>query len=128
MGNQLMKDELNWFVGDKWPKATCTTSGQKVFSLPPYPLPDCSKARSVAIGKEAGKQDGKMEIQQIDDDITKLIRHGTALVREKKEAMAATGVSTTMTKTDKRSPGQREEGSYGRIWGKYNMTRNNWKE
>ena len=65
-----------------------------------------------------------MEIQQIDDDITKLIRHGTALVREKKEAMAATGVSTTITKTDKRSPGQREEGSYGRIWGKYNMTRN----
>merc|ERR1712025_361095 len=52
---------------------------------------DGSKARTVAIGKEAGKQDGKMEIQQIDDEITRLDRLATALVREKKEAMAATG-------------------------------------
>jgi len=57
---------------------------------------DCSKARSVAIGKEAGKQDGKMEIQQIDDEITRLVRQGTALVREKKEAMAATGSNLKM--------------------------------
>merc|ERR1719383_1705709 len=53
---------------------------------------DCSKARSVAIGKE----DGKMEIQQIDDEITRLVRQGTALVREKKEAMAATGSNLKM--------------------------------
>jgi len=57
---------------------------------------DCSKARSVAIGKEATKQDGKMEIQQIDDEITRLVRQGTSLVREKKEAMAASGSNLKM--------------------------------
>merc|ERR1712058_155497 len=59
-------------------------------------LEDGSKARTVAIGKEAGKQDGKMEIQQIDDEITRLDRLATALVREKKEAMAATGSNLKM--------------------------------
>merc|ERR1712025_920932 len=57
---------------------------------------DCSKARSVAIGKEAGKQDGKMEIQQIDDEIARLVRMGTALVRERKEHMAASGSNQKM--------------------------------
>merc|ERR1739848_791296 len=57
---------------------------------------DCSKSRSVAIAKEAGKQDGKIEIQQIDDEITRLVRHGTHLVREKKENMAATGANEKM--------------------------------
>merc|ERR1712025_817133 len=55
-------------------------------------LEDGSKARTVAIGKEAGKQ----EIQQIDDEITRLDRLATALVREKKEAMAATGSNLKM--------------------------------
>jgi len=57
---------------------------------------DGSKARSVAIGKEAGKQDGKMEIQQIDDEIARLVRMGTALVRERKEHMAASGSNQKM--------------------------------
>jgi len=57
---------------------------------------DASKSRAVAIGKEANKQDGKMEIQQIDDEITRLVRMGTHLIREKKECMAATGSSQKM--------------------------------
>jgi len=57
---------------------------------------DGSKARSVAIGKEAGKQDGKMEIQQIDDEIARLVRMGTALIRERKEHMAASGSNQKM--------------------------------
>lgn len=57
---------------------------------------DCSKSRAAAIGKEAGKQDGKMEVQQIDDEITRLVRMGTALIREKKEDMAATGSNEKM--------------------------------
>jgi myosin heavy subunit len=57
---------------------------------------DCSKARSMAIGKEAGKQDGKLEIQQIEDEITRLVRQGTALVREKKESNAAAGDNAKM--------------------------------
>jgi len=57
---------------------------------------DASKSRAVAIGKEANKQDGKMEIQQIDDEITRLVRMGTHLIREKKECMAASGSSQKM--------------------------------
>ena len=49
--------------------------------------------RAAAIGKEANKQDGKQEIQQIDDEIARLVRMGTSLVRERKEGMAASGVS-----------------------------------
>jgi hypothetical protein len=55
-----------------------------------------SRARSLAIGTEAGKQDGKMEVQQIDEEITRLVRQGTTLVREKKEAMAASGSNAKM--------------------------------
>jgi len=57
---------------------------------------DCSKARAVAIGKEAGKQDGKMEVQQIDEEITRLVKLGTSIIREKKEQMAATGSNEKM--------------------------------
>ena len=64
-----------------------------IFRLIKSTVADASKSRAVAIGKEANKQDGKMEIQQIDDEITRLVRMGTHLIREKKECMAATGVS-----------------------------------
>jgi len=57
---------------------------------------DCQKTRASAVGSEATKQEGKIEIARMEDEITKLVRMGTALRREKKEAMGAIGSNDQM--------------------------------
>merc|ERR1712198_245941 len=56
---------------------------------------DCHKTRASAVNREA-KEEGKLEIQKMEDEITKLVRLGTALRREKKEQMGAIGSSDQM--------------------------------
>ena len=53
----------------------------------------CHKARSAAVSREAVFHEGKMEIERMKDEITKLVRRGTALRREKKEQMGGIRVS-----------------------------------
>jgi len=57
---------------------------------------DCHKTRASAVNREATKEEGKLEIQKMEDEITKLVRLGTALRREKKEQMGAIGSSDQM--------------------------------
>jgi len=57
---------------------------------------DCGTTKADALRTEATKQDMKIEIQQIDDEVTRLIKQGTALVRDKKEDMAAIGDNAKM--------------------------------
>jgi len=57
---------------------------------------DCQKTRASAVSREALMPEGKLEISKMEDEITKCVRAGTQLRREKKEAMAAIGKNGQM--------------------------------
>merc|ERR1712126_274462 len=57
---------------------------------------DCQKTRASAVSREALMPEGTLEISKMEDEITKCVRAGTQLGREKKEAMAAIGKNGQM--------------------------------
>jgi len=59
-------------------------------------IDDAQKQRSAAATSESTKLEGKSEIAKMEDEITKLVRLGTALRRERKEQFARIGTNGQM--------------------------------
>jgi len=57
---------------------------------------DCQRTKASAVSSEGMMPEGKLEVSKMEDDITKCVRAGTQLRREKKEAMAAIGKNDQM--------------------------------